>query len=429
VKKRQGQSWRHRRRMEKLTEQSTKLKDTEQRRARKDPTTWSARRALIATVVTVVLSIATAVPSQLQWFLDRLAGGGWTSTEAPVAVLATLLIEGLCWLGAFLYADSIASTPVRLYRVTTLAFASIAAGINFAHGRETDWKVGVVYALASLMGVGAFELYMHRRRHSTSGMSIDEIRLWALRWRKHPKVMRECGRIVATFGVAVPREVAWRLAYVRKVGNPTVPIAITDALVKRIEGLRPAELEHLDRAEPAASGTPRGGVAVDSAEVVEVPVDWSRAGTFEELTAAFWPELDTTAKPSSGSAGEAPVESSGFRLAAPSSSAVPAVPPASTAVPELAATSGVPAPKRNRKPIVRAARPATRNSGRVQIRPTKTELEGPGDAKARVLALLARAEREGHSIADLDRKFLAQQFGVSDRHVRNAIKAHNQEGN
>ncbi|MGW4488390.1 hypothetical protein ACWEOE_31665 [Amycolatopsis sp. NPDC004368] len=427
MKKRQGPTRRHRRKMERLTEQE-KARALRAERPRKT-STWSARRALIATVVTVVLSITTAVPSQLQWFLDRLAGGDWSNAEAPVAVLATLLIEGLCWLGAFLYADSIATAPVRLYRVTTLVFASIAAGINFAHGRETDWKVGVVYALASLMGVGAFELYMHSRRHSASGMPLEEIRLWALRWRKHPRVMRECGRIVATFGTAVPREVAWRLAYVRKVGNPTVPIALTDALVKRLGGLRSAELDHLDRAEPASSGVPRGGVAVDAAEVVEVPIDWSRAGTFEELLAAYWPELDAAAVAGSGSVPDAPAESSGFRLAAPGSSGDGAVPPKPTAAAALPVTSTVPAAKRNRKPAVRTARTATRNSGRVQIRATKAELDGPGDAKARVVALLARAEREGHAIADLDRKFIAEQFKVSDRHVRNAIKAHNQEGN
>ena len=59
-----------------------------------------------------------------------------------------------------------------------------------------------------------------------------------------------------------------------------------------------------------------------------------------------------------------------------------------------------------------------------QFRPTKTELGGTGNAKERLRKYLARAEANGHPIEELDRNYIAQQFRVSGRYVRDAIANH-----
>lgn len=417
-------SRRHRRRMERIEERRTGRKDKRaehaskiddrKTRRREFRAAIASRRAFYATIVAIVLSIGVAVPAQMQWFLHQLTGGKWLFPQSLVAVVATLLIEGLCWLGAFLYADSVATAPVRLYRTTTVVFAVIAAAINFAHGSDTDWKVAIVYALASLMGVGAWELYMHRTRHAASGMTAEEIKLWALRWRKHPKVMREAGRVRATFGTRVPMEVAWRMAYVRKIGNPTVPIAITDPLIARLIGPTAGPKEDLEDDAPvppetAEVGTSSGtGVGTD---VIELPVDWDAMNSVDAVIGRYWPavkaELDGPESSAPGSAKPASEKPRQFRAAKPA-----ATTPSGDA--EQAVTSAVPSKTRNS----RWGR--TRN----QLPPTKAELTGPGDAKERMRKYLARAEAKGIPDAELDRNYIAEQFNVSGRYVRDVIKAH-----
>ncbi|MEU0467277.1 hypothetical protein ABZ215_25020 [Amycolatopsis sp. NPDC006131] len=366
------------------------------------------RRALIATIATVVISIAVAIPSQLGWFLDRLTNGKWEWPDAGKAIASTVLLEGVCWLCAILYADATRHHgPVRIYRLAMLAFAGLAAGINYDHGQETAGAVGIVSALGSLMGVGAWELYMHRTRHQTTGLTLAEIRLRWLRWRKHPWVMKEAGSIRATFGLAVDSEAAWRMAYVRKLGNPTIPIAISSPLLDRImsppsstptANQTPPKREVAVEAQPAAS-SPDDGSAL-GVDVREHPVDWTDTERFNEILAGYWEEPDNTATAAPASA---PTQS---RKTAEGGTRVTREP---------TVTSAVPTQKRNRA--------STRSgTGGVQFKPTAAELNGPDDVKDRIKRYLARAEAKGNPTGSLDRKYMAEQFRCSTRHVRDTIK-------
>lgn len=354
------------------------------------PSPWPQRAALIATVFSITVSIAVAVPSQLQYFLDARAVTTWTDPHAWYAVAQTLLLESLCWLCALLYAASLANTPVRLYRLGTFAFASVAAAINFRHGASGgDVTIGVLNALGSLMGVGAWELYMHRARHRVSGMTLPEIRLRALRWRKHPLVMREAGRIVATFGLAVPHEVAFRMAYLRKIGNPTLPVAVTSP-----------------RLADAPRPDPSKRKAGDAEQTVELPVDWSCPDTFEALLGEAWPS------PGPGLGGTAVASPEHLR---------PTPKPTSGS----GATSTNTAAGRNTEPERKRIVSLPRRKERVQFAPSDAELSGEGTALDRIVRYLTRAEGKGQQLARLDRNFIAAQFGVSDRQVRNSINAYN----
>jgi hypothetical protein len=397
----------------------------------------SEQRTVAATIAAIVVSSAVALPAQALWFLDKLVGRRQDgrlaiglNPQTLMAFSSPVLVEGMAWYCAHLYAESVQrGAPQRLYRAGTLAFSCFAASINYSHGAVTNTAMGLVFALASLMGVGAWELYMLRSRHIATGMTGEEIKLWALRWRKHPRVMREASRIRATFGLAVPREVAWRMAYVRKSGNPTVPVALTDEVLSRlfVSTVEPTPEPEATAVESSAeegseasastleaepgSGTPGGGVA--TAEVLELPVGWDTMASADELIERFWPEVKVEVDDRNSSAEDTSGSATEFR----SSSAESSARKPQRVKAEQRPTSKVPVGKRNSD--------RNRNSvSRVQFRPTDAELSGSDDAKARIVRYLKRAEAKGHSIPQLDRKYIAEQFRVGDRQVRNAIKAH-----
>jgi len=393
----------------------------------------SDTRTLVATVAAIVVSSAVALPAQALWFLDRLVGrnqqGHYNIGPDPQTLMALsspLLVEGMAWYCAHLYADSVQRrVPQRLYRLGTLAFSCFAASINFSHGAATNTAMGLVFAMASLMGVGAWELYMLRSRHENSGMTGDEIKLWALRWRRHPRVMREASRIRATFGLAVPREVAWRMSYIRKIGNPTVPVATTDEVLERLfrktNWAEPAPVEVSaettpDDASETATDTSDAELETGTATVLELPVGWNTLSSVDDVIGRFWPEVNTELDlPDSSTAGGSG-KAKEFRSEPVQRSA--SKPRAANA--EQRVTSKVPTGKRNSS--------RARNGSHVQFPPTKAELEGGGTAQERIVRYLVRAEAKGHDITELDRKYIEQKFEVSDRHVRNAITAH-KEGN
>jgi hypothetical protein len=375
------------------------------------------RPSLTVTIATIALSVAVAIPSQLDWFLGRLAHGQWSDPNAWRAVAMTLLVEVLCWLGAILYARSMRTQPVRLFRIVTFLFAGVAAAINYDHGREISTTIGVVSALGSLMGVGAFELYMHRARHAASGMPLAEMRLWALRWRRHPLVMRAAAGYRAVHGPALSREAAWKLAWVAKHGAPEVPVPTTDPRVLRL--LAPGSQDGVE-AEPTATDPASGGVAVAERGVLKLPLGWSELASAGDIVAKFWPELPAELGlelPTGGTPGPAEVER---RKPRPASSAK------KTSAPEPTSAVPVAAGERNsgRKVLGGLVRNSA-GSGRVQFPPTSAELAGDENALTRIGRYLGRAEADGQALDALDRKYIATQFGVSDRQVRNSVKAYN----
>jgi len=383
------------------------------------------RPSLIITIVAIALSLGTAVPSQIDWFLDVLAHGQWSHVNAPRAIVAAVLVEVLCWLCAILYARSVHSTPVRIYRLGTFLFAAVAAAINYDHGHDIDPIVGLVFALSSLMGVGAFELYMHRARHAASGMSLAEIRLWALRWRRHPLVMRAAAGFRAVHGPQLSRETAWKLAWVARHGAPKVPVPMTDPLVLRL--LAPGSKDGI-AAEPAASEPGSGGVAVAERDVLKLPVGWGELASAGDIVARFWPELPKELGLELPSADTPPKAEPAGRNSEPKRVPKPASAPTSKSTSAPVPTSTVAAPETGRKPGRKVLGGLVRNSpssDRVRFAPTPAELNGEGTALDRIGRYLSRAETEGQDLGALDRKYIAGQFNVSDRQVRNSIKAYN----
>lgn len=405
----------NRRRNRIAREQETRKRKQQARTERR--TTWAERRAklvqyraFVITLLVIALSTSAAVPFQYAWFVGKLANESQELDLTAIlgAAVITALIEGQTWLAAVLYFDTLDRGPNKIYRIATFGFASIAASINFLHGLEISALVAVSYAIASLMGVGAWELYMLRTKYIASGMSSEELRLWASRQWHHRRTVRDARKIRATFGLAMSMETAWRAAYVRRHGNPTLPVAVNDQLVEWLTANgSPTPSSPIaaadDELASEPSTTPPGGVAVDVPELLELPVDWDAVEDLGSVIERYWPEIANDRNRATGSASSSAPASDGT---------VPGEQP------EPCVSRDVPLTKRNGK------RNGSKPSDRVEFRPTRSELAGTGTAKERLRNYLARAEQDGHAIDALDRNYIARQFGVSDRYVREAINDH-----
>lgn len=184
---------------------------------------WVAeRRSLILTVVVIAASMGIAWPAQATYFMG--AGMGLLGLAAPV------VIEGPQWLSAVLTGravDSKASTWV--YQLSTFAFAALAAAINYAHGARHSQLLGVIYALASLMGVIAWELYVHSAKAHISGRTVADRKRDLGRRLSYPSTWRAAVRLRRAVA-GLDAESAWQLAWRAEHGADP---GITAAMLRR----------------------------------------------------------------------------------------------------------------------------------------------------------------------------------------------------
>ena len=416
AKNQPGATWLGRWRLDRLAIKREKKKDKEQRKQKRaSARNWS----WIVTRAVIVVSISAAAPFQFLYFWGVFADQGGAPTPVAIAgaAIITLVVEGMAWHGAVYYFQTAGTSIGRLYRGETFLFAGIAAAANFTHGvQEYNVIVGAAFAIASLMGVGAWELHMLRTKQIRTGMTAEEIKLWASRRWRHRKVFAEAKRVRAVFGLQVPMETAWRMAYVRRNGAPTVPVPTTDEIVSALLGntssepAKDAPSSGSETTEDTSTGTSSSGVSV-----LEVPVDWSQAQNLGDLMERFWPEL-------SERSGSVPETTDAERTAE-----LPAVPPS-------AARSVPGRPKRNTEDVTTSGKDRSarnderngtpeRNTGQ-RPRLSEAERNGTEPVKTRIRNYIARQQRKGTEPEQLDRKFIEEQFGVTGRYVREAFKEH-----
>lgn len=162
------------------------------------------RRALAVTLLVIGASMAIAWPAQASYF--STAGMGRAGLLAPV------VIEGPQWLAAILVGHATThQARTWVYRLATFVFASVAAGINFEHGAQTRPMLGIVYGLASLTGVVAWELYVHSARQAHSKRTAAERRRAIQRRLSYPGIYRRAVRLSRATGMEI--EQAWPMAW------------------------------------------------------------------------------------------------------------------------------------------------------------------------------------------------------------------------
>lgn len=194
----------------------------------------AARRgagALAAAVVTrapvIVGAVAMGAPIAIAWrgqleFARDVMHLDFMSPALPIA------LEGGVWYVAFLVHRAIAAKlPIGRYRAATWSLAGIAAGMNLWHGitanaTQTDpWaglQVGVILALASLLGIALWELTASLTQQTTTKRSATEIRRAAWRRIRYPRLSWAAASIRASRGADCSIETAWTAAWIDRYG-------------------------------------------------------------------------------------------------------------------------------------------------------------------------------------------------------------------
>ncbi|WP_436764389.1 DUF2637 domain-containing protein [Streptosporangium sp. V21-05] len=180
--------------------------------------------AAVATRAPVIVgAIAMGAPIAIAWrgqleFATEVMHLGLMAPALPIA------LEGGVWYLAFLVHRAIqAKLPIGRYRVATWAMAGIAAGMNLWHGihangADDGLQVGVILALASLLGIALWELTASLTQQTTVKRSAAEIRRAAWRRVRYPRLSWAAASIRASRGADCSIEDAWSAAWIDRYG-------------------------------------------------------------------------------------------------------------------------------------------------------------------------------------------------------------------
>ncbi|MER5317989.1 DUF2637 domain-containing protein [Streptosporangium roseum] len=183
--------------------------------------------ALVERAPVIVGGVAMGAPIAIAWrgqleFADKVMHLGLMAPALPIA------LEGGVWYLAYLIHRAIkAKLPIGRYRVATWSMAGIAAGMNLWHGitanaTKTDsWaglQVGVILALASLLGIALWELTASLTQQTTAKRSAAEIRRAAWRRVRYPRLSWSAASIRASRGEGCSIEQAWTAAWIDRYG-------------------------------------------------------------------------------------------------------------------------------------------------------------------------------------------------------------------
>ncbi|WP_030506328.1 hypothetical protein [Microbispora rosea] len=200
------------------------------------------RTATVQRVPFLVGGVAMGSPIAIAWngqyqFAEQIMHLGALSPALPIA------LEGAVWYLAYLTHRAITQhLPTVRYRVATWALAAVAATMNFWHGsapkglpanapqqlieqatRDAQ-QTGVALALASLLGIGLWELTVGLTQHTASRRSLTEIRRAAWRRLRYPRLSWQAASIRAARGEDCTIEDAWAAAWVDRYGvGPDAP--------------------------------------------------------------------------------------------------------------------------------------------------------------------------------------------------------------
>src|SRR5690606_20230234 len=202
-------------RAQRTAEKAQRRREARERRA--------ARRAALAEAVRsrvhlLVGAVAIGAPMLIAWrgqyqFAQDVMNLGPASIALPIA------LEGAVLYSAYLAHRAVsAGLPAGRYRAMTWAMMAVAAAMNFWHQVDAGrgLHVGVVYALASLVGIALWELTTGLRSHVRSGRSGAQIRAAAWRRIRYPRLSWAAASIRAAR--ECPPEEAWAAAWIDRYG-------------------------------------------------------------------------------------------------------------------------------------------------------------------------------------------------------------------
>jgi hypothetical protein len=174
---------------------------------------------LRALIPFLVGGIAMGAPILIAWN-GQLATAREVLHLGVLAPVLPIALEGGAWWLAYLVHRAIRDNlPTGRLRAWTWVLALIAAGMNFWHGAQAYGPVGgTSLALASLLGIGLWELTAGQYTNAASGRTAQETRLVWMRRLRYPRLSWAAASIAAAHGAEVDREAAWHAAWVDRFG-------------------------------------------------------------------------------------------------------------------------------------------------------------------------------------------------------------------
>lgn len=277
---RQRRAEREEQRQDAAERERLRLMRANQRKARRAAFRTTVRGSAVRFAPLLAGGIAMGAPILLAWS-GQLAFGVEVMQLGALAVMVPISLEGAVWYVAYLvHRAAQAGLPTGVYRSWAWALALVAAGMNFWHGATSSGGAqrGAVLALASLLGVGLWELTVRLRERRQRGRTVAQARTAMARRIRYPRISWTAWSIRTALGPDCSPEEAWEAAWKR--WHPggdvrTVRIARTYTfrkaagvpvrVVRRVFTYRPGKT----RTEPVRPPAPDGPPPADKETFVQ----------------------------------------------------------------------------------------------------------------------------------------------------------------
>lgn len=179
----------------------------------------NARRWIAMATPLLVGGIAMGAPILIGWD-GQLVTARAVLHLGLLAWVFPVAIEGGAWWLAFLQHRAISrKTPAGRLRVCIWLLALLAAGMNAWRGALAYGPVGGAgLGLASLLGIGLWEITAWYLRLSASGRTGRQARLSLARWLRFPRLALAAWSIGLAQDTGTDPDVAWRAAWIDRYG-------------------------------------------------------------------------------------------------------------------------------------------------------------------------------------------------------------------
>ncbi|HEX3785045.1 MAG TPA: DUF2637 domain-containing protein [Pseudonocardiaceae bacterium] len=188
---------------------------------------WAAIRAAVNAVRVQLASVVPMLVGAIAMGAPVLIGwNGQLQTARAVLHLGLLAwvfpvaLEGGAWWLAYLTSRAIhRQLPTGRLRAWTWVLALIAAGMNFWHGSQAYGPLGGAgLGLASLLGIGLWEITAWHHRQHAAGRTGSEVRTAWMRRLRFPRLTWAAASIAIALGSVGDRNEAWRAAWINRYG-------------------------------------------------------------------------------------------------------------------------------------------------------------------------------------------------------------------
>lgn len=188
---------------------------------------WTAFRAatrlisdrLRSLIPLFIGGVAMGSPILIGWNGQLITAREVLHLDALAWVFPVALEGGAWWLAYLVHRAIRAGLPTGRLRAWTWVLVLVAAAMNFWHGTAAYGPIGGTgLALASLLGIGLWELTASQFTNAATGRSAAEVRTAWLRRLRYPRLSWAAASLAAALGPDTDRDTAWQAAWLDRYG-------------------------------------------------------------------------------------------------------------------------------------------------------------------------------------------------------------------